>query len=294
MYQLKLSDGKRALILIVVLGIALLGYIKHTTLDIKNINGKIIFQDPATEGGNRGLVILSLPQKSVSPLGIYGDKARFMDSDSRIIVSHMDGKVSLYDTKSNTQKVVYKSENKEMGRYEIASVDKSHFSVVDNNNLFLVNICDGTKKKMFNYANSEYSWANNGKTLYYDKKIDGKTRIIKYDIDTGKEVQIDVGSSPRISKDGSVIVYWCESPIKNEGHYLKVKNLNTNEEWKYTWPIFDYCLSPDGKYLATVEHWRGIGFYKAYTVKVVDYKNGKSKKVLDKYANGCTDIDWIE
>lgn len=266
------------------------------TIPTKTISGKILFRDPLIEGMDKpdqGLVLLDPFTTAMTPAGIFGGNARFMGNSSKLLVNEAQGKVVLFDLETKETIQVYQADTPYISAVEISYVDERHFSVVEENKLILVNIENGEKRIIAeDIGNSIHSWSNDGTTLYYSVHSEGKNdQIVRLNVKTDQKEYLFDGFSPKVSKDGNLIAYFLDGDRTK----LIVKELNGKKQWEYTAPMVNFCLSPNGEYIATVEWWRGIEFYMGCTVKIVDYKAGKTQTVVPKYAGGqCYDIDWAE
>lgn len=262
----------------------------------KTISGKILFRDPLTEGRDKpdqGLVLLDPLTSSITPIEIFGGKARFMGQNSKVIVDIAQGKVVLFDLQTKETIPVYQAETPYISTIDMSYVDEKHFSVVEESKLILVNIEDGTKKIIVeDIGNGVHSWNGDGKIVYYSMySTEGKNQIVKLNVETGQREYMFDGICPHVSRNGNLIAYF---PDGNKTKLI-VKELEGKNQWEYTAPMVNFCLSPDGESIASVEWWRGVGFYMGCTVKIVDYKTGKAQTVVPKYAGGqCFDIDWAE
>ena len=261
-----------------------------------NLSGKILFRDPLSDGTKKpdqGLVLLDPLTKVINPIGIHGYNSKFMGSISKILVEKGSGKIGIYDVLTKETKQVYQSENPSTQSYKIGYINEDHFSIVDRGQLILVNINDGSKKVLTEDIGIDiHSWSGDGNTVYYSLYSNNqKDSLYKLNIVTNTKEFLFEGRCPQVSKDGTLIAYIPDY----QKSVLKVKQLNGKNEWEYYGPVLKYCFSPNGQYLATVEYWRGFGYYDGYTVKILDYKTGKTQTVVPKYANGqCWDIDWEE
>lgn len=137
----------------------------------------------------------------------------------------------------------------------------------------------------------EHSWSNDGKMLYYASfGYPEPEKICVLNIDTGETKELFRGIYPKISKDGTKLAYF-----PYPGGTIKVRDLSNDKEWKINANYFtDFCFSPDGRFICTVE----IPFILSRhgnVVKIWDYKTGASKTLLSsKYYDRSSDLDWIE
>ena len=269
---------------------------------IEDISGKILLDDPLAYSADRfqGLALLDPTTGTVTPLNINSTCAKFMKNSSGVIVEGSKriemvdwetGKidvvytstVEVIDLKTGKTDVVYTSTSDWVFPIKfIAYVDEEYISVVDESTLYLVNILDGTKR-VFDIS-SDHSWTGDGKKLYYSK-----AKIYEFNIETEETRELFDGSYPQISKDGSKLAYY-----ESGTDVLIVKDLKSGEEWKHNNLVKKFCFSPDGKYVATIEYWRGIGVYLGDTVKIWDYENDVVQIVIPKYAGESFYIDWAE
>jgi len=263
-------------------------------LNTKTISGKILFRDPMIEGGteSQGLVVLDPFTTKITPIGIFGENARFMGATSKVLVGSVN-KIEMFDISTKEAVEVYKIDNPATKGGNIAYVDEKHFSIVEESRLLLVNIENRTKTIITeDVGNGIHSWSGNGKTVYYSTHPAGeKNKICRLNIETNKKEVLFDGIAPRVSKDGNLLAYYTAGTNGK----LIVKDLQSNQEWKYDGAPVKFCFSPDSRYIAVVEYWRGPWYFDGYTVKIWDYKENKSQTVVPKYAQGqCFDIDWAE
>ena len=170
-------------------------------------------------------------------------------------------------------------------------VDETHASIVEDKDLFLVNIEDGSKKLLVESVEPEHSWSSDGKMLYYASfGYPEPEKICVLNIDTGETKELFRGICPKISKDGTKLAYFPD-PRRT----MKVRDLSNDKEWTIDANYFtDFCFSPDGRFICTVEVPFILSRY-GNVVKIWDYKTGASKTLLSsKYYDRSSDLDWIE
>ena len=270
-----------AIVFILVIAGVLSMVLINNGLNLKSVAGTIIVRGKSADSNSYGLVLLRLPDLSETSVDFEGNNACFAGADSKFLIEDKNGKVFLYDGKN--KKEIYRSSNNLM-TFSLSYVDDRHFSVVDDGRLIKVNSENGEKEMVISGVDSVHSWSDGGKIVYYSKFINSKTHINKYDVPDDKQTVIAIGSSPRVSKNGSVIAFLSE-----DNKYLTIKDFSTNKEWKYENDVSSFCLSPDGKYLLTSE----TGKDESRFLKVVDYKTEKSK-VIKKDVSQKYEFEWIE
>lgn len=263
-------------------------------LNTNTISGKILFRDPIIEGGTKsqGLVILDPSTTSITPIGVYGENARFMGSASKVLVGSVN-EIEIFDILTKEIVYVYQIDNPSTQGGEIAYVDENHFSIVEGDKLILVDIQNNSKTVIAeDIGNGIHSWSSDGNNVYYSTHPEGENnKICRLNIETNKKEILFNGITPRISNDGNFVAYSSDGMNRK----LIVKDLQNGEEWGYDGSPVKFCFSPDSEYIAVVEYWREPWYFDGYTVKIWDYKAGKTQIVVPKYANGqCWDIDWAE
>ncbi len=224
----------------------------------------------------------------IIPSGIPHTLLCFMGNGSKVLIN-IDNDAVLYDMETKEAISVYTPDEAEGSiiDWEYSYVDEQHFSIAQWSKLILVDIETGEKRVIAEDVGSAvHSWANDGKTVYYSSEGE----IVKLNVETGQKTYMFKGSHPQVSKDGELIAYYPDRP-----NQVIVQELNGENRWKYRAPVMDFCFSPDGKYLACFQWWRGWGLYFGGTLKIADYKTGRTKTVIPKFNAGqCYDIDWVE
>lgn len=272
---------------------------RNASIDLNTISGKILFRDPLIEGNvnlDKGLVLLDPLTTEITPIGIFGGNARFTSLATKILVG-VANTVELFDVETKEKVLVYQSKNLAQAGGDIAYVDETHFSIAESNKIILVDLQNGSETEVVEATGIRtHSWSKDGETVYYStyttedsNKV--SNHIFKLNIKTGQKEYLFDGICPKVSQDGDLIAYF---PDRNRTKLI-VRELDGENLWEYTAPMVDFCFSPGGEYIASVEWWRGPWYYDGYTVKILDYKIGKAQTIVPKYANGqCFDIDWAE
>ena len=294
---LKKFKSKLTLILLLIICSCLFWHIYKTKeLQLTNISGKILLTDPLSYKENhidRGLVLLDPVTTEMYPIGVEAVPAYFVNP-SQVLLANFVDTVELFDIHTKESKVVYQLNKDKVGTQcgEIGCIDKTHFSMVVNNKLILVDIDNNVEKILAeDVGNDKHSWDKNNMTVYYSSTSNGKCdQICSINIESMHKEYLFEGYSPKISNDGNLIAYLTEV---GNGKKLIIKELHGDKQWEYNAPIWDFCFDPSGKYIASVEWWRGIGYFQGYMLKIVDYKTNKTKIIVEKYSNGrCFSIDW--
>lgn len=279
---------------LIILILLMLFFGNHRKLKIEEPMGKIVlyylfsedsYDDPTT------LVSVDPFTGSVSPInGRY--PGIIMGNTSIELYEDFDwiketDLLKTFNLKTKETKTVYET-NGGIQSYEY--VDETHVSLVEDKDLFLLNIEDGSKKLLVETAEPEHSWSIDGKMLYYT--LDKYPRGIIYvlNIDTGETKELFRGIHPKISKDGTKLAYFPDP-----GGTIKVRDLSNDKEWKINANYFtDFCFSPDGRFICTTEI-PFIFYWYGNVVKIWDYKTGTSKTLLSsKWRDASSDVDWIE
>ncbi|MBQ9985544.1 MAG: PD40 domain-containing protein [Oscillospiraceae bacterium] len=277
---------------LIILILLMLFFGNHRKLKIEEPMGKIVLnylfsedmigEDPST------LVSVDPFTGTVSPISNIGTSpVRIMGNTSITLYDGFD-ELNTFNLKTKETKTVYET-NGGIQSYEY--VDETHVSVVEDKDLFLVNIEDGSKKLLVESVEPEHSWSSDGKMLYYASfGYPEPEKICVLNIDTGETKELFRGIYPKISKDGTKLAYFPDP-----GGPIKVRDLSNDKEWKINANYFSYfCFSPDGRFICTVEIPFILSRYRN-VVKIWDYKTGASKTLLSsewKYAS--SDLDWIE
>ena len=283
---------------LIILILLMLFFWNHRKLKIEEPMGKIVLnylfsedmigEDPST------LVSVDPFTGSVSPISNGGiSPARIMGNTSIELYEDFDwiketDLLKTFNLKTKETKTVYEA-NGYIKSFEY--VDETHVSVVEDKDLFLVNIEDGSKKLLVESVEPEHSWSSDRKMLYYASfGYPEPEKICVLNIDTGETKELFRGICPKISKDGTKLAYFPDP-----GGTIKVRDLSNDKEWKINANYFtDFCFSPDGRFICTVEVPFILSLH-GNVVKIWDYKTGASKMLLSsKYYDRSSDLDWIE
>ena len=158
--------------LIIILILLMLFFWNHRKLKIEEPMGKIVlyylFSEDSYEEPE-SLVSVDPFTGSVSPISNGGiSPARIMGNTSIALYDGFDGikgisVLKTFNLKTKETKTVYEA-NDDIKSLEY--VDETHASVVEDKDLFLVNIEDGSKKLLVESVEPEHSWSSDGKMLW--------------------------------------------------------------------------------------------------------------------------------
>ena len=276
---------------LIILILLMLFFWNHRKLKIEEPMGKIVlyylfsedsYDDPRT------LVSVDPFTGSVSPISNGGiNPARIMGNTSIALYNGHD-ELETYNLKTKETKTVYETNG---WIRSLEYVDETHVSLVEDKDLFLLNIEDGSKKLIVESVEPEHSWSSDRKMLYYASfGYPEPEKICVLNIDTGETKELFRGICPKISKDGTKLAYFPDP-----GGTIKVRDLSNDKEWKINANYFtDFCFSPDGRFICTTEIPFIIYWYRN-VVKIWDYKTGTSKTLLSsKWRDASSYMDWIE
>lgn len=281
---------------ILILGVCLFRFYSSNRnhISLESLSGVILLEGPITEEENSlyDLVLFDPVSSAITHTDVYGESAIFMGKRS-IILENIIGEMSLHNLETKETNFVYQSEETDISC--IAYVDENHFSIVEKNNLVLVDMETGEREVLVKgIGNDIHSWSPDGKTVYFSVCPEGENQqIFMLNVETSQKEYLFDGWSPKISNDGKLIAYCPDDSFSR----LVVKELNGDDQWEYRAPIEVFCFSPNGNHLATIERGQGsgTGLYLCCTVRVVDYKTGKRETVIPKNGSGnYSIIDWSE
>ena len=237
------------------------------------------------------LVLLNASTGQVEPTGAYGLQACFAGSSDKFLIYSFD-LLECFDEKTGSD--VWTCEipgNPSWLGFVYAG--SSFVSTVVSDQLQLINM-DTDERTIIREDEGlgpVHDWSADGKTVYYsvfDFDVQSE-KIYKYNVDSCEEAYLFDGESPSVSADGSRIAFGRNSA-------LVVKDLVTGKEWTYhKFPRYvkNYCISPDGKYVAIVTE--QFPNFLADTVLIWDFASNQTLALLKDYPSGhCYDLDWYE
>lgn len=255
------------------------------------MSGKLLFLS-ADDENKEGYSIYDFAKAEEDFIGINGLSGCFFNNSNQIILDIGVGTIVKYNVDTKEQELIYQIESPNASsQYSLAVVDNNSVSVgteegiiiIDVDTLETITVVDD------NYL-SEHGWDDEGKILTYTIKTNSATSICEYHTITGEKKVLFDGMRPKVSKNGNIIVYQQNN---DKEFALTVRDISSGKEYNYPNGVLDYVISPDGKYIAVIENWKGAGFYKGYTVNVWDYSSDNIINVIEKCPNFAT-IDWTE
>lgn len=282
---------KRVFFVLIVFVIALILasvlYFRFRSPELK-AEGYLLLCSPNSDGS---LVLLNASTGQVEPTGAYGYRACFAGSSDKFLIESVD-LIRCFDEKTGSDVWTYEIPgNSSSSAFEFAYAGSSFVSIVASDQLQLINM--DTDEKTIVRENKglgrRHGWSADGKTVYYSVFDAQGGKIYKYNVDSCEEVYLFDGGSPSVSADGSRIAF-----IRNSA--LVVKDLVTEKEWTYHrfgGLNTDYCISPDGKYVAIVTE--QLPNFLANTVLIWDFASNQTLTLLKDYPCGqCFGLDWFE
>lgn len=267
-------------------------YCEIKPLNTDHLSGKLLYSDPRANGEtllpDADHLIVDLKDMTRTPVKLVWENAIFFGSSSKILVLNCSegGCVELVDANAGSCETVYEFNDEtsynDLSYMKITYVDENHFSIGREfeKTIILVDIDTKECTLVAEDVYPEHSWYN-GEIIYYSREGE----IFSLNIETGEEKYICGGLCPDVSADGKRLAY-------SSGD-LRVRDLETDEVWRYGHRSYDFCISPDGEYVALLEEWRGFGIKKCQTLRVWGYKERSTYKV-EPIFSGLWDMDWVE
>ena len=282
---------KRVFFVLIVFVIALILasvlYFRFRSPELK-AEGYLLLCSPNSDGS---LVLLNASTGQVEPTGAYGYRACFAGSSDKFLIESVD-LIRCFDEKTGSDVWTYEIKgNLPSSVFEFAYAGSSFVSIIASDQLQLINM--DTDERTIVRENKglgrRHDWSADGKTVYYSVFDAQGGKIYKYNVDSCEEANLFDGGSPSVSADGSRIAF-----IRNSA--LVVKDLVTEKEWTYhKFPRYvkEYCISPDGKYVAIVTE--QFPNFLADTVLIWDFASNQTLALLKDYPSGhCYDLDWMQ
>ena len=286
--MLKIRNKKWLIAILVLLAAVILTAIFYLCFHSAKIepDGYLLLRSPDEDGS---LVLLNASTGQIEPTGAYGYGACFAGSSDKFLIESFN-LLECFDEKTGSDVWTYEiSGNLPSSVFEFAYAGSSFVSIVVSDQLQLINMDTDERTIVREDAGLglRHDWSADGKTVYYSVSDAQGTKIYKYNVDSCEEAYLFEGSSPSVSADGSRIVFIRKSA-------LVVKDLITGKERAY--PRFgglntDYCISPDGKYVAIVTE--QFPNFLANTVLIWDFASNQTLTLLKDYPCGeCFGLDW--
>ena len=277
------------IVFVIVLILASVLYFRFRSTELK-AEGYLLLRAP--ERGSK-LILLDASTGEVKPTNAYGLQACFAGTSDKFLIYSFN-LLECFDEKTGSDVWTYEIPgNSSASAFEFAYAGSSFVSAVVSDQLQLINM--DTDERTIIRENAGlgpmHDWSADGKTVYYsvfDFDVQSE-KIYKYNVDSCEEAYLFDGESPSVSADGSRIAFGRNSA-------LVVKDLVTGKEWTYhKFPRYvkNYCISPDGKYVAIVTE--QFPNFLADTVLIWDFASNQTLALLKDYPSGhCYDLDWYE
>lgn len=288
--MLKIRNKKWLIAILVLLAAVILTAVFYLCFHSVKIEPEGYLLLRAPDHGSK-LILLDASTGEVTPTNAYGLQACFAGSSDKFLIYSFD-LLECFDEKTGSD--VWTCEipgNPSWLGFVYAG--SSFVSTVVSDQLQLINM-DTDERTIIREDEGlgpMHDWSADGKTVYYsvfDFDVQSE-KIYKYNVDSCEEAYLFDGESPSVSADGSRIVF-----IRNSA--LVVKDLITGKEWTYhKFPRYvkEYCISPDGKYVAIVTE--QFPNFLADTVLIWDFASNQTFALLKDYPSGhCWGLDWMQ
>lgn len=287
---MKIKDKKWVIVILLLLAASILTAFFYLCFHSTKIEpeGYLLLRAPEHDSK---LILLDASTGEVTPTNAYGYQACFAGSSDKFLIYSFD-LLECFDEKTGSD--VWTCEipgNPSWLGFVYAG--SSFVSTVVSDQLQLINM-DTDERTIIREDKGlgpMHDWSADWKTVYYsvfDFDVQSE-KIYKYNVDSCEEAYLFDGESPSVSADGSRIAFSRNST-------LVVKDLVTGKEWTYhKFPRYvkEYCISPDGKYVAIVTE-QFPNFF-ADTVLIWDFANNQTLALLKDYPSGhCFGLDWYE
>ena len=288
--MLKIRNKKWLIAILVLLAAVILTAVFYLCFHSAKIEAEGYLLLRAPDHGSK-LILLDASTGEVTPTNAYGLRACFAGASDKFLIYSYD-LLECFDEKTGSDVWTYEIPGNLLpSSLGFAYADGSFVSVVVSDQLQLINMDTDERTIIREDAGLGlmHDWSADGKTVYYSVFDAQSTKIYKYNVDSCEEAYLFEGSSPSVSADGSRIAF-----IRNSA--LVVKDLVTEKEWTYhKFPRYvkEYCISPDGKYVAIVTE--QFPNFLADTVLIWDFASNQTFALLKDYPSGhCYDLDWMQ
>lgn len=287
---MKIKDKKWVIVILLLLAASILTAFFYLCFRSTKIEpeGYLLLRAPEHDSK---LILLDASTGEVTPTNAYGYQACFAGSSDKFLIYSFD-LLECFDEKTGSDVWTYEIPGNLLpSRLGFAYAGSSFVSAVVSDQLQLISMDTDERTIIREDAGLGFmhDWSADGKTVYYSVSDAQSTKIYKYNVDSCEEAYLFDGESPSVSADGSRIVFSRNSA-------LVVKDLVTGKEWTYhKFPRYvkNYCISPDGKYVAIVTE-QFPNFF-ADTVLIWDFANNQTLALLKDYPSGhCFGLDWYE
>ncbi len=242
-------------------------------------NGNLLMAD-YNKDGVKGIKIYNLDKQTEIDFIADGSKGVFLNNN--LILFKRGDSILYYDIKNGEEKIVY-TNDEYIDNFSLYSQNK--IVIYQDENTVIQDIqTNETEQLVLENLIGEISVTKDATTIYYS---DGEN-IIKYNIETDNSSIVENGINPKIYNDTKIA-------FSNADGVLVVKDLISNDVWKYKGQPYNYCFSPCGKYVAVETEMSlqtGIlNLFKNQRVlghKVVlwEYETGKTRTIVKSCESG--------
>lgn len=287
---MKIKDKKWVIVILLLLAASILTAFFYLCFHSTKIEPEGYLLLRAPDHGSK-LILLDASTGEVTPTNAYGLRACFAGASDKFLIYSFN-LLECFDEKTGSDVWTYEIPgNLWPSSLGFAYAGSSFVSAVVSDQLQLINMDTDERTIIREDAGLglRHDWSADGKTVYYSVFEAQSAKIYKYNVDSCEEAYLFEGSSPSVSADGSRIAFSRNSA-------LVVKDLVTGKEWTYhKFPRYvkEYCISPDGKYVAIVTE--QFPNFLADTVLIWDFASNQTFALLKDYPSGhCYDLDWFE
>ena len=288
--MLKIRNKKWLIAILVLLAAVILTAVFYLCFHSAKIEPEGYLSLRAPDHGSK-LILLDASTGEVTPTNAYGLRACFAGASDKFLIYSYD-LLECFDEKTGSDVWTYEIPGNLLpSSLGFAYAGSSFVSAVVSDQLQLINMDTDERTIIREDAGLglRHDWSADGKTVYYSVFEAQSAKIYKYNVDSCEEAYLFEGSSPSVSADGSRIAFSRNSA-------LVVKDLVTGKEWTYhKFPRYvkEYCISPDGKYVAIVTE--QFPNFLADTVLIWDFASNQTFALLKDYPSGhCYDLDWMQ
>lgn len=288
-----------------------------SSIDMKNLPGKILIENNVDNKYGNGLIILT--PGSSDTLNILNDRiycrAEFNSDRSSVLAVPViqepkpdESTLVEYNLKTGNIKELVKNKGVPPPGYSSREVStiyyndiryvpkKNMVSYLWGNSLYTFDLSTSTETFITKLMgeDSRYSWSkDDGFTAYLSEDdSDMNTSIVSYNVKTKESRRLFNGYSPEISNKNEFIAYEKFNP-NTKGFNLVVREVSTAKEWFYKnkGSIVNYRFSPDDRYLAVVERdKKWLANPQTGPIQIWDFKGSTASTLIKNY--GGTNLDW--
>lgn len=237
-------------------------------------NGNLLMAD-YNKDDVKGITVYNLDKQTEIDFISDGSKGIFLNNN--LILFKRGNSILSYDIKNGEEKIVY-TNDEYIDDFSLYSQNK--IVIYQNETTVIQDIqSNETEQLVLENLMGEISVTKDATTIYYS---DGES-IIKYDIETDNSSIVESGTNPKIYDDTKIA-------FRNADGELVVKDLISNDVWKYKGQAYNYCFSPCGKFVVVEDEMSlqtGIlNLFKnqrvlGHKVVIWEYETGKTQTVVE-------------